>query len=792
MLRGSNVHALRTGVSTGMALRVSSLGTRWPSALWRRSNLSPTLRVSLHSLVAIPSPTTRAWHPVGLKQYSTESHHPSDNPAATVADETQATHKDQDPEVKESKENERTREPLDPLLGVAMAGTSPKVRGDTDSSFEGRSISSKVVEMELKWLQDPRALADRVARLLQAGDFALAAALVRGAQADRIECSVAWNHLMEHSLKKGNPKAAFKFYNDMKKRGRKPSSHTFTIMLKGLSNAPKNTGLNPVKTAYSIYTSISASNSAVERNIIHSNAMLNVCWRQGDMDTLWQVAGELPDSGPGSPDPTTYSTILSAIRQATEKDVAGMRSPEPQRVLARREQGIKEGKRVWSDIIYQWKNGRLALDNTLVSSMATLLLEGGTERDYYDVFALINQTTGLPILSDLPPPPKRESKPVSILKARRGSARLHEEMDDVPFVDEGNRLYRPLEPEQDAVKEKDEEVEEEEDFDDLFDPFIFRNDPIAPTQKTSEDKLVPAYLPVTNRELSILLETCLAMHQSISTGKAYWNYLTLSENEHKVIPDSGSFHQYLRLLRIGRSSRATIDLIRDQMAPAGIVEGRTFIIALSCCQRDRNNINVLKNANELLALMNQHLMLPDIKALGKYFEIIRTLGENPYLLVSLNGLGSDKKKRSTSSLGGLGRELLVSLRTGAIEQLSPLIRKLNVTMQHGVILRGAENIQRVRHVDHNAIQGFLALNVLTQMRALIDITLKQEKGSPLISKDLRKRLQKEVSPLKRYSNTDVITKFRPVLVLPTPEQRLAFEDRKLEFSSVVQMDGESD
>ena len=77
------------------------------------------------------------------------------------------------------------------------------------------STSRKTLELELKWLADPRALADRVARILQSGDVAKAAALVRQAQRDGMSCGVAWNNLLQYFMDRGCTAAAFKLYNDV-------------------------------------------------------------------------------------------------------------------------------------------------------------------------------------------------------------------------------------------------------------------------------------------------------------------------------------------------------------------------------------------------------------------------------------------------------------------------------------------------------------------------------------------------------------------------------------------------
>jgi hypothetical protein len=79
----------------------------------------------------------------------------------------------------------------------------------------GYGFTSKSIAMELKWVADPKDLADRVGRLLRTGDLAQAAALTREAQRRQMRSDGAWNHLMRYAMDKGYPDAAFKFYNDV-------------------------------------------------------------------------------------------------------------------------------------------------------------------------------------------------------------------------------------------------------------------------------------------------------------------------------------------------------------------------------------------------------------------------------------------------------------------------------------------------------------------------------------------------------------------------------------------------
>jgi hypothetical protein len=79
----------------------------------------------------------------------------------------------------------------------------------------GSKITPKIVNMELKWLNDPRTMADRIARILHSGDPALAAAIVRAGTKQGMRCDVAWNHILQYCMDQKNPQAAFKFYNDV-------------------------------------------------------------------------------------------------------------------------------------------------------------------------------------------------------------------------------------------------------------------------------------------------------------------------------------------------------------------------------------------------------------------------------------------------------------------------------------------------------------------------------------------------------------------------------------------------
>ena len=83
------------------------------------------------------------------------------------------------------------------------------------SMIKSLKVPNKVINEELKWLSDPRDFAERVSRILHAGDPALAAALIRTGTKQGMRCDVAWNTLFQYCMDQNHPQAAFKFYNDV-------------------------------------------------------------------------------------------------------------------------------------------------------------------------------------------------------------------------------------------------------------------------------------------------------------------------------------------------------------------------------------------------------------------------------------------------------------------------------------------------------------------------------------------------------------------------------------------------
>lgn len=545
-------------------------------------------------------------------------------------------------------------------------------------------------------------------------------------------------------------------------------------MLHGLSKAPPRPGFNPVEVALAIYRSISTSASDAKASIIHSNAMLSVCTRQGAMDTLWQIASELPEDGPGSPEATTYTIILQGIGDALARDVKMMSPDNTKSISGRRAQGVTEAKRIWADVVYRWKKGDLVLDNRLVDTMGQVLLKGPSDYETYEVFLLLNQTTGLPILAKQPPKVSYDTNRARLSGSFRERADQEEkDLEDVPFVDEGERLYRPPQPEAEISEEEVEAEAEEENLDDVFKP-------VVPDESATGSE-GPSHLPLTNRELYRVVESCSAMPQGLGIAKEYWKLITQDGSKFKVKPDQRSFFGYLWILHASRASRAAVELMRDEIVPSGQVHPRMFFTALYCCRRDINNINVLKHANELLGLMDSALPIPYTEGMAAYAELITGLKKKPQLLLSLSGVADDLK-RPGGSLESLGHKLRMKLQAVAIDNLLPHAIRLDNALERGRVRAPRHPFELEKPHKIDSLSGSRALSVLSSLRYWVHAVLDSR-----TLKDVPKQVQEDYNDmsrrLRKYSDREVQARFAGKIVSPPKRAPIATDDRNAKPSN---------
>ncbi|KAL1957256.1 hypothetical protein VTO42DRAFT_6162 [Malbranchea cinnamomea] len=498
------------------------------------------------------------------------------------------------------------------------------------ATAKAKKEDGELEEASKKKRYDPVGFAKRIRTLLRNHQFDRAYDLVTAVQVRKWDCIVAWNMLLDYKLERVDAQAAFKLFNDMKKRGRKPNDQTFTIMLRGCAKSrhPK-----ALEIAMSVYKSIFADNSPVKASTIHHNAALEVCARHRNIDALWTVIGRIPEDGYGTADNITYTIVLNALRVSTLREIAKLNPKKDAKLIkAKKVALVQEGKRIWTDVVQRWRLGQFMVDAPLVSSMGRLLLFGGRKQDLLDIFSLFRQTMDVPVSG-----PQQKIDPyANVMKQAKNN--------------QGDSAKADL------------EFTEEDEFQGLFDQIQ-----LSEVQKNMETRLgrsVPKLLyPLpSNAELSLIMEVCNALPQGIPVARKYWRKLTARDGQFIVDPDAASYHRYLRILRAARASAESLDIVQDEMAPRGLVKHSTFVITMSTCSRDVNNPHVLDTAGKLIDIMGKSLPTPGLKVLTKYIKIVRKVTD-----ARLKKPDANPKRKF---------DLITSDLTAALIRLKPLIERV--------------------------------------------------------------------------------------------------------------------
>jgi len=177
----------------------------------------------------------------------------------------------------------------------------------------------------------------------------------------------------------------------MKKRGQTPDSHTFTIIIRGCTeHRDVRAALGKVML---IFQSMQTDKSPIKPNTIHMNAIIKMCARARDIDSMFGIVAQMPDRGPSSPNNLTFTTIINALRMDAVGDMRGDLTPMQKRQNA--EQAILNARRLWKDIIQRWRSGGFWVDEELVCAMGRLMLLGQNQ-DRDDILSLIEQTMNIP------------------------------------------------------------------------------------------------------------------------------------------------------------------------------------------------------------------------------------------------------------------------------------------------------------------------------------------------------------------------------------------------------------
>jgi pentatricopeptide repeat protein len=500
--------------------------------------------------------------------------------------------------------------------------------------------SSASTQFQLQWLQDPLKLANAVLDRLRVGADHSALELIRGSEKQpqvdgeqlsrQIENVVSWNHVMEYYMHKGDIREALKVYNEMKKRGHRPEAQTYTIMLKGFATNVKQP--NAIAGAISVYNSMFAVNSVVKPNTIHTNAVINVCARGGDMASLWVIAGKLPDRGVGAADHVTYTNIINAIRADAERR-SEREEADADKIISN---AVQDGEKLWMDVNKRWRAGDILIDEALTCAMGRLLLLSKNEAHYKSVFSLVEQTMRIR--------PYQANQNVN----------SRDNMIENPRPSEGGNTEHHSESS----------------------TVITNFEPIK-NKANNSGKQMATHAKPSNNTLSMLIQACI-LTKNLAAGKYYWDLFTSKTGQMNISYDPENFAQYLRLLRVSRSSKAVRDLfseaLQENKSDEFFMRGN-FIIAMSTCVRDKRNLSVFEHASSIFESMQARLHHVDAKVMEMYLEVA---------LVTTPGLGIQAGRFDPSPTRNNTMRVLARLEDFVPELQEMLLSKVREEQYEGL------------------------------------------------------------------------------------------------------------
>jgi hypothetical protein len=242
-------------------------------------------------------------------------------------------------------------------------------------------------------------------------------------------------------------------------------------------------------------------------------------------------------------------------------------------------------------------------------------------------------------------------------------------------------------------------------------------------------KGMTAYARPGQNTLSLLMTAALKLQLNDAAAK-YWKIFT---EELKVRPDSENFHAYLRVLRMCRGSTKTVAVLKSM--PVEKLEPKTFRIAMSTCERDKNNRHCFSNASNILDLMQTALTKPYVPAISSYLEVAITSS-------CFNGKGSAQSEKESSKLEQ-GKQII-----RALERLKPFVANIR---SHPLFKDETPAGKRRKDL---ADTEFIAdcLHLFRRLISAYDLLLENH-FVPASEESLRKGLKKEKSALSAFVNS---------------------------------------
>ena len=344
----------------------------------------------------------------------------------------------------------------------------------------------------------------------------------------------------------------------MKRRAQLPNAQTYTILFDGFaaSEHPK----LAVAEATRIYTSM--LHGRLPPNTIHMNAVLKVCARARDLESMFNIVGTV-NGTTRAPDQHTYTTVLNAL------PLMPAEAPKSQAEKTLRDSqvstAIGRAKAIWEEVVSKWQNGLIVVDEHLVCAMAKVLA-AGTRPNSREILALVEQTMGIPRLD------------------RQAPAKQPKDVDG----------------------KATEATEADEDGGD--DGGCGPEFAVAPTTKPG------IFARPGVHTLSAVLKALRRIKRP-DLAMAYWEAFSTRG----VVPDANNWFWVLLILRGGRDTGSTVKML--QKMPPQLMLPKTFQFAMQTCLDCAADHDTFGHAGQILDLMSQNLRIPDPFTMRIYLSV---------------------------------------------------------------------------------------------------------------------------------------------------------------------------
>lgn len=376
----------------------------------------------------------------------------------------------------------------------------------------------------------------------------------------------------------------------MKKRAQLPNAQTFTIIFKGCANSahPK----LAVGEALKIYNAMLAS-TRLKPNTIHLNAVLDVCARAGDIESMFVALRSA--GGIRAPNNLTYTIILNALRHQPSNQVNPNEDPrEAARSVARSvETTIARAKLVWDEVITRWKKGEIIMDEELLCAMGRLLLLGGA-KETDSVLSAVGEVLGIIKLRDgqsgFVDPDAKSAAPPKQSKNR----------EDAPGLEQLAATGVPAKP-------------------DKADEYSTLKPTRADSQQHHSKAPGEAHMSMVrmagNNTLSLLMRV-LTNDKRTKLAARYWDYMTHS---YGIVPDRRNYRDYIDCLSTGAASGKAARVLVSM--PNAVVDGNLYRRGLLMCHFDAFNDQAFENATLIYDAMVRKLKAPDVRCMRVYLQV---------------------------------------------------------------------------------------------------------------------------------------------------------------------------